>query len=348
MSQKENKKAKQSGSRHTMVDIARLAGVDVSTVSRALADSSRVVPETKAKIREIVNSIGYVTNFHASRLRTNRAGQVLVTVPNLAAAFFPEVIRGIEDTMTNHGIGVLVGSTHRDPEREEAFAKQLMSGAVDGLIILTGHMPQILEELPDYDRRVIAVSRPTPNSKIPTITIDNADATETAMKHLLSLGHKRITHLAGPGFSLAFQTRAETYLSIMRGEGYSNFSQLEELKQWDIAGGVKAMTKVLSSDERPTAILAASDELAIGAIRAIRVAGLRVPQDISVMGYDDLPICEAYEPPITTIQLSRRDMGRWGADMLLENLDHSKPKPKDRTVDYKLIVRESTGPVPKT
>ena len=343
----EKNSPKKSGTRVTMRDIAKIAGVDRSTVSRALRDSPRVIPETKEKIREIVRQTGYVSNIHAARLRSNRAGQILVTLPNVAAAFFPDVIRGIEDTMTKHGIGVLVGSTHRDPEREEAYAKQLMSGAVDGLIILTGQLPPILKELPDYERQVLAVSRPTPDPTIPTIAIDNADATNTAMDHLLSQGHRRIVHLAGPTYSLAFQTRAETYLSAMEKAGCTQHIRLERLERWDIAGGLEAMTSVLSDGERPTAILAGSDELAIGAIRAARLAGLKVPEDLSVMGYDDLPICEVYQPTITTIHLPRWEMGHIGAGMLLDNLNLSEPRPTDKIVEYELIVRESTGPAPE-
>lgn len=326
-----------------MVDIARLAGVDVSTVSRALADSSRVTDETKERIRKIVEENGYVVNHGARMLRNQMAGQVLILLPNIAATFFPEVILGIEETLQKDGISVIIGNTQYDKAREDALARQLLNGAADGIILLTGRIPEVLRSYPGFEKKVVAVSRAINEPEIPYVNIDNMKAIETAVLHLVGLGYTNIAHLGGPKGSPTFLARITGYQLAMEKAGLSAHIRIEAGDRFNIDAGREAMENLMRVGQAPAAVVCASDEMAMGAIRYARSQGLRVPQDIAFVGFDDIPFAAVYEPALTTIRTPRRKMGQLGAQMLLKNLKTSTIKPKSVTVEHELIIRESCG-----
>lgn len=326
-----------------MVDIARLAGVDVSTVSRALADSARVTDETKERIRKIVEEKGYVVNHGARMLRNKMAGQVLVLLPNIAATFFPEVILGIEETLQKEGISVIIGNTQYDRVREDALARQLLNGAADGIILLTGRLPEVLRSYPGFDKKIVAVSRAINEAEIPYVNIDNMKAIETAVLHLVGRGYSDIAHLGGPKDSPTFSARINGYQVAMEQAGLSAHIRVEAGDRFNIDAGREAMEKLLRNGKAPAAVVCASDEMAMGAIRYARSQGFRVPHDIAFVGFDDIPFAAVYEPALTTIRTPRRKMGELGAQMLLKNLKTSNIKPKSVIVDHQLIIRESCG-----
>lgn len=325
-----------------MTDIARIAGVDVSTISRALADSPRVTAETKERIRRVVAETGYVVNHNARQLRAQRAGLILVMLPNIASSSFAEVVLGVEDAVREEGLNVVVGNTQYDAGREQVLARQLVTGAVDGLILITGRVPPIVIEMADFDRRIVAVSRPVEGHDIPFVSIDNLAAGRTIAEHMVSQGHKRIVHLAGPLESPVFRARRDSYLAVMQEAGLSCHSRTVVAPSYDLVGGRLGMEEMLAEGARPTAVICGSDEIAIGAMQAARAAGIVLPQDMAFSGFDDVAISEAYEPPLTTIRIPRRKIGERGARMLLQSLDMRKARPRSRTVDYELIVRAST------
>lgn len=332
--------------RPTMTDIARIADVDISTVSRALAGSSRVTEETRERILKIVEETGYVVNHGARMLRHQTAGKILVLLPNIAAVFFPEVVLGVEETMQKAGMSVVIGSTQLDPAREDALARQLLSGAADGIILLTGKLPGVLQDFPGIERRVVAVSRLVTDADLPYVNIDNEAAMQTAIGHLVSLGYQQIAHLAGPLRSPTSQARVEGYKKTMQTAGLADHIRVEAGDYFGIEEGRLAMQRILASGPRPRAIACASDDLAMGAIRYCREIGLRVPEDIAFMGFDDIPFASVYEPPLTTIRTPRRKMGELGAQMLLKNLKQAASRPKNVIVEHELIVRRSCGANP--
>ncbi len=167
-----------------MADIARIAGVDVSTISRALADSPRVTAETKERIRKVVAEHGYIVNHNARQLRAQRSGLVLVMLPNIASSSFAEIVLGVEDAVREEGLNVVIGNTQYDAGREQMLATQLVTGAVDGLILTTGRVPLIVTEMADFNRRIVAVSRPVEDHDIPSVSIDNLAAGRTIAEHL--------------------------------------------------------------------------------------------------------------------------------------------------------------------
>ncbi|WP_250958639.1 LacI family DNA-binding transcriptional regulator [Rhizobium sp. CG5] len=326
-----------------MVDIARLAGVDVSTVSRALADSSRVTDETKERIRKIVEEHGYVVNHGARMLRNKMAGQVLVLLPNIAASFFPEVILGIEETLQNEQISVIVGSTQHDRAREDVLARQILNGAADGIILLTGRIPEVLRSYPGFEKKIVAVGRALKETEIPCVNIDNKRAIETAVNHLVERGYSDIAHLGGPHGSPTFSARIDGYKAAMEQAGLASNIRIAAGERFNIDAGRDAMERLMREGKVPAAVVCASDEMAMGAIRYVRSQGLSVPRDMAVVGFDDIPFAGVYEPPLTTIRTPRRQMGELGAKMLLKNLRAPSFKSKSIILNHELIIRESSG-----
>ena len=326
-----------------MADIARLAGVDVSTVSRALADSSRVTDETKERIRKIVEENGYVVNHGARMLRNKMAGKVLVLLPNIAATAFPEIILGIEETLQKEGMSVVIANTQYDRAKEDIHARQLLNGAADGIILLTGRVPDVLSSYPGVTKKIVAVARMASEGVISNVDVDNIKVTETAVRHLLRQGYSDIAHLAGPHDSPTALDRIIGYQNTMEQAGLSAQIRVEAGNRFNIEGGRDAMEKLLRNGKAPAAVVCGSDDMAMGAIRYARSQGFRVPQDIAFVGIDDIPFAAVYEPALTTVRIPRRKMGELGAQMLLKNLKASSFRPKNVIVGHELIVRDSCG-----
>ncbi|MCE6075270.1 substrate-binding domain-containing protein [Agrobacterium vitis] len=330
-------------SNFTIVDIARLAGVNPSTVSRALAGSHSVTEETRDKISAIARENGYIANHSARMLRSGRANQILVIVPNIAAFAHPEVILGIEEALEERNIGVIVGSTKGNHERELALARQLVTGAADGLILLNGSLPSELSELRQYTRRIVAVSRPVDFPGVAFVGIDNEAAAFEATQYLISLGRTRITHLAGPEQSSIFAARAKGYRDAMAEASLQMHTEVLHLPLFNIASGRQAMREILTRRHLPDAVLCASDELAFGAIQASRELGIKVPDQIAFVGFDNHPVSEAFSPPLTTVAVPRKQLGYVGAQTLLRSMSEDSDEGGTQLLPYELIVRASCG-----
>lgn len=326
-------------SRPTMADIARIAGVSVATVSRTLAGSGPVSAKNQKLVTAAVGQTGYVVNEVARGLRLQRAGHVLVLVPNIANPFFSGVLLGIETALQEAGLGMLVGNTGGDPDREASLSRSLLTGGTDGLILLTGRMPTPILDAPRAAGRIVAVSEPI--AGVPTVSIANADAAATATRHLIGLGHRRIAHIGGPADNALTQGRMEGFHTAMASARLSVPRNWVCLADFSIAFGEQAMRQLLSLRTRPTAVVCGNDEIAIGAIKAAREQGLSVPRDLSVTGFDDIDVAYAFNPALTTIRQPRHDFGQEAARILLSLLDGNM-EVKDRLLPVELIVRGST------
>jgi len=318
--------------RPKMEDIARIAGVSVSTVSRALAGSPRVTGETRARIEAAVRDTGYVVNQVAQGLRLQRSRQILVLLPTIANPFFAEIVQGIEEAAGAAGHAVLVGSTEGDPAREATLARQLQTGAVDGLVLLTGRIPEgVAANAP-----IVVISETIPGRNLPTIGIDNVAAAAEAVAHLRALGHSHIAHIAGPAGNVLTAQRIRGWRQALGDHPggppiHGDFT---------MASGEQAARTLLSRADRPSAIFCANDEMAIGAMKAIRAAGLTVPTDISVMGFDDIGFAAFTDPPLTTIRQPRRAFGQAAVAALLDPDD----TPQKHRFPHELVLRASTAP----
>ena len=327
---------RRSPTRLKMTDVARLAGVSVATVSRALSGSPLVSPETRQRIEAAVEATGYVVNQVAAGLRLQRSRQILVMLPDIANPFFGEVVLGIEEEAQHQGFGVLIGNTGRSPDRETALARQFQTGAVDGLVLLTGRRPALLAEVPAS--RMVAVSEHIANDSIATVSIDNHAAALEAVGHLRGLGHRRIAHIGGPEGNILTAQRFQGFRDA-QGEDFD--PDMVRYGDYSIASGEAAMRVFLEQSNRPTAVFCGNDEMAVGAIRAARASGLGVPSGLAVIGFDDIPFAGAYDPPLTTVRQPRRQMGRLAARILLGALA-GEELPAPTPLPHLLVVRQSS------
>lgn len=336
-----------SGRRPTMAEIARIAGVDTSTVSRALAGSPRVTKETRALIDKIVRETGYVVNETARHLRGGRANQVLVIVSDIAAPFYSDVVQGIVETLAERGVNVLLGVTLRQSKREAQLAKQLLTGVVDGIITVTGSIPKPIQSMPGFERKVVAISRTVPHEGVTCVTIDNASATREVMQHLYEMGHRRIVYIGGPTYSETYRARSAAYADFMREKGLAEHAKMRATESFsdDADSGFQIMKSILEDDAKPTAVFCATDELAIGAMAAARQANQIIPGDISFFGFDDLKLTPLMFPPLSTVAVPRFEMGRRGAEALFRQVYKDAPTLAKVVLEHRLIPRDSVAKI---
>jgi LacI family repressor for deo operon, udp, cdd, tsx, nupC, and nupG len=329
--------------RPRMADIARIAGVSVATVSRALAGSPRVTGETRERIEAAVRDTGYVVNRMARSLRLQQARQVFVMVPNIANPFHASVLLGAEEAAVAAGFHVLIGNTGGDPARAEDHARQLLTGAVDGMLLLGGRMPAPLKA-PALQQRLVAVIEPVAADGVPVVEIDNTAGAREATRHLIGLGHRRIGHLGGTAATTATPKRFAGYAEALAEAGLEPRPDWVRYGTFSIATGAEQMAELLALPEPPTAVFCGSDEIAMGAIRTIKQARLRVPEDISIVGFDNIYFAAVTDPPLTTIDQPSRRLGFEAMRLLAERLAGVAEANRGVTVPYRLVVRASTAP----
>jgi LacI family repressor for deo operon, udp, cdd, tsx, nupC, and nupG len=281
----------------------------------------------------------------ARGLRLQQARQVFVIVPNIANPFHASVLLGAEEAAVAAGFHVLIGNTAGDPARAEEHARQLLTGAVDGMLLLGGRMPEPLKA-PALQQRLVAVIEPVAAPGVPVVEIDNRAGGREATRHLIGLGHRRIGHIGGSPATTATPKRFAGYAEALAEAGLAARPELVRYGPFSIATGAEQMAELLELPEPPTAVFCGSDEIAMGAIRTIKQARLRVPENISVVGFDNIYFAAVVDPPLTTIDQPARRLGFEAMRLLAERLA-GIAGPRGVTVPYRLIVRASTAPPPR-
>jgi LacI family repressor for deo operon, udp, cdd, tsx, nupC, and nupG len=329
----------------TIYEVARRAGVSTATVSRVLSRPDVVAPDTRRKVMQAVDTLGYTPNAAAKNLRTLRSGKLLVTVPDISNPFFALILQGIEETALREGYATLVGDTQHDEQREEGYATMLRRKEADGLIFLGHRLPRAaatLVESAGSAAPVVNGCEFNPELGVPSVHIDNTKAASDAMEHLYGLGHRRIGVITGPLVSPLSRDRlhgatqrakarkAERDILIMHGD-------------FSIESGVAAAERLLTRRERPTAIFCFNDEMAIGVLDAARRLRIAVPGELSVVGFDDIRFARYMDPPLTTIAQPMREIGERTVRLLLEILSGTMAIPVSVTLPHTLVVRGSTA-----
>jgi len=331
----------------TIKDVAKRAGVGIATVSRTLHGSPQVSPETAARVRKVIEELGYRPNTNAQSLASGRSHMLGLVVSDITNPFFPELIKGFEEVALQHGYDVFVASTNYDPARTALCVRRMIERKIDGVAIMTS---EVDPSLPDtFAKRKVPlvfldvgqVARGVSNVKV-----DYASGVAQAVDHLCGLGHSRIAFISGPLRLESVSERRDAFLKhLTEPRGGARRKPLVEEGNHKVDGGFKAMLRVLDRAPGTTAVIASNDLTAIGALRAIRQRGLRVPQDISVVGFDDIQMAQFTEPPLTTVKLVRTEIARLACEALLHTI-----KSHGTGVEFRmgtaLVVRESTGPVP--
>lgn len=334
----------------TMKDVAAKAGVSLASVSRALSATTDVSDNLRRRIEQAARDLDYTVNFNARSLRSESSGMIVVLVQDIANAFFPVLLQGIEEQARAMGKAVLIADTASDNELAATYGKMLEGRRADGMILLNGNLPRSgARNSRSLARRfpIVAISERIADAPIPTVGIDNIGACFEMVGYLAQIGHKRIVHLMGPADNVLSGERVEGF---RRGMAHFDCDAPEDYIQpsgFTIRSGRQAMGKVLNGMLRPTAVFASNDESAIGAIIEAKARGLKVPEDITVVGFDDIEFAQSYDPPLTTVYQPRREMGRKAMEILGRLIaDPRKPQP-DALLDYKLVVRASSAPPPK-
>jgi LacI family transcriptional regulator, repressor for deo operon, udp, cdd, tsx, nupC, and nupG len=328
-------------------EVAKRAGVSTATVSRVLSRPDVVAPNTRRKVMRAVELLGYVPNSAAKNLRTLRSGKLLVTVPDISNPFFSLIIQGIEDIALREGYAVLVGDTQHDLKREERYAQMLKRKEADGLIFLGHRLPKevatLVRTMAPRCAPVVNGCEFSPSLGVPSVHIDNAKAAYEAMDHLYRLGHRRIGVITGPlvsplsrdrlqgAKSRAKKQRADDACTVMQGD-------------FSIESGAVAAERLLASQGSPTAIFCFNDEMAMGVIQTAKRRGLRVPDELSVIGFDDIRFARCIDPPLTTVAQPMRAIGEGTVRLLLEILSGRATPPESITLPHTLIVRSTTAP----
>ncbi len=331
----------------TIRDVAERAGVSVASVSRVLTGAGVVAEPTRSKVLEAVEALSYVPHSGARSLSTSRTEVVGVILPDLFGEFFSELIRGMDVACREHGRHLIVSSSH-DDAADAAAAIRSMRGRVDGLIVLSPHLDSgeltgsLSGRLP-----VLLMNGGDLQGQQPSMAVDNAGGARAAVQHLVGLGRVRIAHVGGPAGNVEARERKLGYLEAVSDAGGEPILAQGEFTQ---ASGFAAASALLKSGPRPDAIFAGNDAMAIGVLLAIQEAGLRCPEDVAVVGFDDVPIAELVRPGLTTLHIDIAGMGRRAVQRLvaeIDGVDASQPRAANdaarEIIVPRLVVRQSCG-----
>ena len=327
-------------------EVAKRAGVSTATVSRVLSRPDVVSPDTRTRVLQAVERLGYAPNFVAKNLRTLKSRKLLVTVPDISNPFFALILQGIEDCAQKNGYAVLLGDTQHDECREERYASMLKQKEADGLIFLGHRLPKVaasvVREMAPRCAPIVNGCEFSPRLGIPSVHIDNATAASDAMDHLYRLGHRRVGIVTGPLVSPLSRDRLRGATSRAKKAGAErDFIVMNG--DFSIESGAVAAERLLGRKEAPTAIFCFNDEMAIGVIDTARRRKLRIPDDLSVVGFDDIRFARYTDPPLTTVAQPMRQIGEGTVRLLLEILQ-GRGSPESVTLPHMLVVRSSTAP----
>lgn len=334
----------------TIQDVARAAKVSASTVSRVLTNPGLVSERTRETVHKAIRATGYRVNQAARNLRMKRAGSILVLVPNLGKPFYSGILAGISDVFANSEYSVLIADTEGNPLEDEALAGYFLDGRIDGAIALDGRLsPQALRQCRDLGLgdRIVFLCEWVEGEAFPVITSDNAEGARLAIRHLHDLGHRKIAHITGPDGNVLTTARREGMVEERARLGLPVRSEWIIRGDFSLGSGREAATRILAMDERPTAVFCSADMVAFGLISGLHAGGLRVPEDISVVGFDDIEMSEYYVPALTTIRQDRQRLGGRAAEVLLDRLrNQSGVFEQEQPVPVELIIRDSTAVLP--
>jgi LacI family repressor for deo operon, udp, cdd, tsx, nupC, and nupG len=329
-------------------DVARVAGVSTATVSRTLSKPETVAEKTRKLVLDAAEKTGYRINIAARNLRRQKTGAVVVLVPNLGNPFFSEILSGIVAELAKAELSVLVFDTKQADVKPELVFDYVHRSRADGIISLDGSLPQSLLSAATADTSsppIVFACEWSAVEKFPSVRADNALGARLAVRHLNEMGHQKIGHICGPEGNVLTAARRAGMMEGMKSLGLPVNMNWFFKGDFTMEAGVAAARQWLAVTDRPTAIFAASDSMAFGFISELHRNGVRVPEDVSVMGFDDINIAGQYIPSLTTIHQPRNEIGSSAARLLVELIDHDTPANgfPPQTVPVELIVRESTA-----
>lgn len=332
----------------TIKDVAQMAGVSVATVSRTLAEPDKVSEKARKKVMDAVDASGYVANTLARNFRRRRSNMIVVLVPDIANPFFSNIIQGIERVASRHQYRILLGDTQGEQQREQGYADLVSQRQADAVICLGRNIPFRYRKGrktmdPDWPPFAMACEYHG-EIPVPTVCIDNVAAASDAVNHLLGLGHRRIGYINGPSESPLCEDRLQGYEQALQHAGLSLAPRLIKQGDFTLASGYACTTALLAEADPPTALFCANDEMAIGAMQACHEAGLTLPADMSVVGFDDIAFAAYSHPRLTSVHQPRNRIGEQVMTMMLEMLAGNGPTESRIVLPHELVIRDSSAP----
>ncbi len=330
--------------RPTIIDVARLAGVSKTTVARVVNGEFNLVrEETRQRVLDAIEQLGYERNAIAGSLRTDRTFMIALSIPDIMNPFWPEVARGVQDTVEANGYTVVLLNNDWDADREQNHIRMMRRSQFDGLIINPTRITN--DDLTDLHIPVVVLGGGDNFPDFDAVGSDTGMGVKLALEHLLDLGHTRIGLIAGLSRRRKANIRQSAYLAFHHEHGLPVDESLIVECPFTQESGFTAMQQLMSLDDPPTAIFCANDILAIGALIAAQKAGIRVPDDVSIMGMDDIYAAATTFPPLTTIAKPKYDIGVKAANFLLQRIEGTAPDvPRHRRLPCYLVQRGSTAP----
>lgn len=330
----------------TIADVARLAGVSTAVVSLTLNDRGRVAEVTRQRVKRAAEELGYVANFAARSLRGGRTNLLGVVVHDLTAQYFATIVHGANEAAIRGGRDLVLYTTSADQERERERVGALNSGLADGILIIAPrNSDDYLQTLERSRVPVVLVSPGGLATHLPSVGGDNYGGMRAATQHLIGWGHSRIGFIVGNPKDEPSRERLRAYREGLHEASLPFDASLVIPGNFTVARGFSATEELLNLDDPPSAILAANDLSAFGVIEAVKSRGLRVPDDVSVVGFDDIPMAGQSYPPLTTVRHPLHDMGEQAVKRLLALIEGGTVGTEQLELPSELIVRASTGPV---
>lgn len=324
-------------------DVAREAGVSIATVSRVLNDIDVVNEETKKKVVDAIKKLGYRPNIVARSLKTQRTKTIGILIPDISNQFYPEVVRGAEDVANIYDYNVMLCNSDFDVEKEKEYLRVLKEKMVDGVLYMSSSLQdEILGLINELDVKTVLIETKDKESKLPSVTIDNEKATYEATRYLLDKGLKKIAYIGIEKEELnAWAERYNGYEKAMKESGFEIDPKRTFFGPLKVKTGSEGVEAIISSGESIDGIICGSDEVAMGAINALRDKGISVPEDVKVMGFNNIYSSAVFYPKITTIAQPMYDMGSVAMRMLIKLINQKELEQGHYVLEHELIERDS-------
>lgn len=331
----------------TIIDVAKKAGVSKTSVSRYLngKNSGHMSEKTKERIVQAIKELDYQPNSIARSLKQKSTNVIGLVVNDMSNLFFLEIIRGIETELKNSGYNLLVCNSDTNVEMELECLKMLEKRQIDGVILIGMNMPVSHIEKIKTEFPIVLMEREPGKTNLDSVRIDNKVGAYAAVSHLIERGHTQIAHIAGPGIAAMAVERKEAYIECMRDHGLEVLAQYIVSGNYKLESGYAGMQSLMALKDKPTAVFCANDYMAMGALRYLMEQGYRVPEDVALVGYDDIMVARMVTPPLTTVRQPVWELAGVAARLLIERIEHKDSMPEEgQTVimQSKLVVRASS------
>jgi len=325
-------------------EVAREAGVSTATVSHVINNTRHVSEEVRARVMAAVESCAYYPNAHARSLASGRSQIIGIVISDIANPFFPELVKSIETAAFERGYDVMLSNTNYDTERTSHYVRRFIERKVAGVVVMTSELDTALVgELARRDVSVVFLDLGKPGVHMSNLCVNYDAGIEEAISHLVSLGHRRIAFIGGPASLPSAEKRLEAFRGSLR-RHLPEAPVLVYHGDFKLEGGRRAACEIMAGRERPTAVVAANDMMALGAMGEFRAAGLDIPRDISIIGFDDIAFASLTEPQLTTVCLPRIELGRRAVEAVLATNARPDQQGVEINIQTHLVIRRSTAP----